>query len=43
VGDEKYELDESDTILLRGPYWADIITFFLPISMIGVISVEENI
>jgi hypothetical protein len=35
---EEGELDESDKVLLRVPYWVDIIAFLLPISMIGVIS-----
>jgi hypothetical protein len=35
---EKGELAESDKVLLRVPCWVDIISFLIPISMIGVIS-----
>jgi hypothetical protein len=38
---KKYELDESDKVLLRELCWADNTTFLLPISTIGLISGDK--
>jgi hypothetical protein len=38
---KKYELEESDKVILRALFWADNITFLLPISAIGLISSDK--
>jgi hypothetical protein len=38
---KKYELDESDNVLLRVLCWNENSTFLLPISEIGLISSDK--
>jgi hypothetical protein len=38
---KKYILDESDKVLLRSLCWVDNTMFLLPISTIGLISIDK--